>query len=76
MATCPRCKGHLTDAHRCPRGRLSLAAEAGAAALAGGLAGLVAAALFDGHGRAADLDLPAALAGALIATGTHRLVRR
>src|SRR6185436_7317715 len=27
MATCPRCKGHLTDTHRCPKSRVMVALE-------------------------------------------------
>jgi hypothetical protein len=47
MATCPRCKGHLTDSHKCPRRRTIVAAEIAASALAGGFAGLLLLAVFD-----------------------------
>jgi hypothetical protein len=51
MATCPRCHGHLTDTHRCPRRRGKVAAEITLAAIAGGLAALVIIALVDPSGQ-------------------------
>ena len=51
MSTCPRCKGHLTATHRCPRGPLVVTLEVTLAGLAGGFAGLLIAAVFDPHGR-------------------------
>jgi hypothetical protein len=42
MATCPRCKGPLTDDHRCPRGRVRPAAERSLVLLAGGVLGVLA----------------------------------
>jgi len=76
MATCPRCKGHLTDSHRCPRRPLIVAAEITVAALAGALVGLLAVSLFDQHGQGTDTEYSiAVVAGALIAVGIHRMVR-
>lgn len=74
MATCPRCKGHLTDSHRCPRRPLVAAAEILASALAGGLAGLLLVVLFDPHGQP-QLDILAIVAGAMIAVGIDRTLR-
>lgn len=75
MATCPRCKGHLTDSHRCPRRPVVVAAEIAGWAIAGGLAGLLLVALVDPDGRIADLDSFSALAGALVAVGINRALR-
>ncbi len=76
MATCPRCKGHLTDTHRCPRSRVSVGTEIAGVGLAGGLVGLLVLAAFDPRGTAADMDVLAFASGALILIGCHRLVRR
>jgi hypothetical protein len=76
MATCPRCKGHLTDSHICPRRPLIVAAEITAAAIAGGLIGLVLVSLFDQHGQGTDGAYALSIgAGALIAVGIHRMMR-
>jgi hypothetical protein len=73
MATCPRCRGHLTDSHRCPRRRSLIAVEVIAVALLGGLAGLLLVAFFDPHGS--DMDSLAIIAGALLAVGINRGLR-
>lgn len=75
MATCPRCKGHLTDNHRCPKRPLFVAAEILVWALAGAFGGLLLVALFDPHGQITDLDSILAVAGALTAVGLQRLFR-
>ena len=75
MSTCPRCKGHLTDTHRCPRRPLFVAVEITLWALAGGFAGFLLVALFDPHGQMPDVDLIAAVVGALVAVGLNRAVR-
>ena len=75
MATCPRCKGHLTDSHRCPRRRLRVAAEVIAAALVGGFAGLLLVAVFDPRGQITDVDSISVVAGALVAVGLNRALR-
>ena len=72
MATCPRCKGPLTDAHRCPRSRVSIAAQGVALGLGGGIAGLILLALADPGGHAADMDLFAFGAGAFLVLGAER----
>jgi hypothetical protein len=76
MATCPRCKGRLTDFHRCPRRPVVVVAEVAAAAVLGGFAGLLLVALFDPSGQSADLDTLSAIAGALVAVGLTRAFRR
>ena len=77
MATCPRCKGHLTDSHRCPRRPLLVAAEILVAALAGGAAGLLLVVMFDPTGRQIT-DVESALSvvvGACLAVGINRALR-
>jgi len=76
MATCPRCKGHLTDSHKCPRRPVVVAAETTAVGLAGAFAGLVLIALFDTHEQITNLDLILVVAaGALIGIGINRAMR-
>ena len=76
MATCPRCKGHLTDSHKCPRRRTIVAAEIIASALAGGFIGLLVVAIFDRAGQITDIDYSiSVIAGALIAIGLQRALR-
>lgn len=75
MATCPHCKGHLTDGHRCPKRRVYVFAEIAACAVLGGLAGWLLLAAFDPQGQATDMDLIAIVGGALVAVGSNRLVR-
>ena len=74
MATCPRCKGHLTDSHRCPRRPLIVGAEITLAGLAGAVVGLIVAAVTVPQGRLV-IDLSAMLVGALVAVGIDRYVR-
>jgi hypothetical protein len=77
MATCPRCKGHLTDSHRCPRRPILVAAEVVIAALAGGAAGLLLVIIFDPTGRQIT-DVESAISvvvGACLAVGINRALR-
>lgn len=75
MATCPRCKGHLTDGHRCPRRPVFVVAEILACAIAGGLVSFALLAAFDPHNQAGDLDVFAIAVGALAAIGINRVLR-
>lgn len=77
MATCPRCKGHLTDSHRCPRRPVVVAAEVIAVAAVGALAGFLLVFVFDPSGRQiTDVEsLMSVLSGALIAVGINRALR-
>jgi len=75
MATCPRCKGHLTDTHRCPRRRVRVAVEIIASALVGGFVGLLLVAVFDPRGQITDVDTISVIGGALIAVGINRALR-
>ena len=75
MATCPRCKGHLTDGHRCPSRTGRLAIEIVAAALAGGIAAWLLLALFDPRGQATDMDVATFLIGACVGVGINRALR-
>jgi hypothetical protein len=75
MATCPRCKGHLTDNHRCPRRPAIVAAEIIGSAILGGFAGWLLVVLFDPFGQITDVESISAIAGALIAVGINRALR-
>ena len=75
MSTCPNCKGHLTDGHRCPNRRGLVVVEVVACAIAGGLASLLLLAFFDPFQQATDLDAIATVAGALVAVGINRVLR-
>jgi hypothetical protein len=75
MATCPRCKGHLNDGHRCPRRRIWVVAEIIACGFAGGLAGLLLLARFDPQSQAADMDGTAIVVGAVVAIAIDRIIR-
>jgi hypothetical protein len=75
MATCPHCKGHLTDGHRCPRRRSLVVLEILASAIAGGLGGLLLLAAFDPRGQVTDMDGVAIGFGVLVAVGINRFVR-
>ena len=76
MATCPRCKGHLTDSHKCPRRPAIVGAEITAVALAGALAGFLLVAILDTHEQITNVDLILVVAaGALICVGINRVMR-
>ena len=75
MATCPRCHGHLTDHHRCPRRRGKVAAEITLAALAGGLTALLVVALVDPGGQFTYLGPTAVTIGVFGGIGLDRLLR-
>jgi hypothetical protein len=75
MATCPHCKGHLTDGHRCPRRRAYVVAEIIASGIAGGLLGLLILAAFDPRGQATDMDVTAIAGGIVVAIGINRFLR-
>jgi len=75
MSTCPHCKGHLTDTHRCPRRPLVVGIEVVASAILGGLAGWVLVVAFDPRGQMTDLDTISAIGGAVVAVGLNRALR-
>jgi hypothetical protein len=75
MATCPRCKGHLTDNHRCPRSPARKTFETILAALAGGFGALLFISLIDPHGQL-TLDAVLLVGGALAGVGLDRWFRR
>jgi uncharacterized paraquat-inducible protein A len=74
MATCPRCKGHLTDTHRCPRHPVLNAAEILLVALTGAFLGLLLGALLDPR-EIFEMDTISAVTGAAVALGIHRVLR-
>jgi hypothetical protein len=75
MATCPRCKGHLTDGHRCPKSRYLVPLEIVASAVVGGLAGWLLLAAFDPRGQASDLDSVSILIGLVAGVIINRMLR-
>jgi hypothetical protein len=75
MATCPHCRGHLTEGHRCPRRRVYVVAEILASGIAGGIAGLLILAAFDPRGQATDMDVTAVIGGIIVGIGLNRLLR-
>ena len=76
MATCPRCKGHLTDSHKCPRRPAIVAAEITAVAVGGALAGFLLVAILDTREQITNVDLILVVgAGALIGVGIRRMMR-
>jgi hypothetical protein len=64
MATCPRCKGHLTENHRCPRSPSRRTFETIFAAIAGIFGALLLVSLIDPHGQM-SLDVVVLVGGAL-----------
>jgi len=75
MATCPHCRGHLTEGHRCPRRRVYVVAEILASGIAGGIVGLLILAAFDPRGQATDMDVTAVIGGIIVGIGLNRLLR-
>ena len=75
MATCPRCRGHLTDTHRCPRRRGAIAAEIALAGIAGGIVALLVVALVDPGGHLTHIDTAAVTVGVFAGIGLDRLLR-
>ena len=73
MSTCPKCHGHLTEGHRCPRTRRSVVIELAATGLLGGLVAIAAIALLDPGQMTTDLDLLVFLLGGLCALGVHQI---
>jgi uncharacterized paraquat-inducible protein A len=74
MATCPRCHGHLTDNHRCPRSAGRKVFETALAALAGGLAAMLLFSLIDPNTQLA-MDGVMLVGGALAGVGLDRWLR-
>ena len=76
MATCPRCKGHLTESHRCPRRPIIVVAETTLAAIVGGAAGLLLVVMFDPRNQISDIDtMYFVLGGAAAAVVLNRTLR-
>jgi hypothetical protein len=75
MATCPRCKGHLTETHRCPRRPRFGAAEVVAAGLGGGVAALLLVGLLDPGGQLIHLRAAAVALGVFAGIGLDRVIR-
>lgn len=65
MATCPRCKGYLTDSHRCPRRPFVAALRTTLAVVGGAIAGLLLVTLIDPNGQTVDATLFIVVGGIL-----------
>ena len=76
MATCPRCHGHLTDSHRCPRRPVMIAAEITLAAVAGAVVSILVLALIDPNGELTHIHAAGITAGIFGGIGLDRLLRR
>ena len=77
MATCPRCKGHLTDSHKCPRRPAIVGAEITAVAVGGALAGFLLVAILDTREQITTVELILVVAAsALLCVGINRVMRR
>jgi hypothetical protein len=74
MATCPRCKGHLTENHRCPRSAARKVFEVSLAALGGAFAVLLIMAIVDPQGHA-SFDGVLLVGGGLAGVGINRWLR-
>ena len=74
MATCPRCKGPLTDGHRCPRRTSLVALEIVVWAIGGALAGWLLLFLFDPNGQVGG-DFVTIVVGAVAGIVVNRFVR-
>ena len=74
MSTCPRCKGPLTDGHRCPRRTSLVALEIVTWAFAGALAGWLLLLIFDPNGQLAD-DAVTIVVGGAAGVAINRFVR-
>jgi uncharacterized membrane-anchored protein YitT (DUF2179 family) len=75
MATCPRCHGHLSDHHRCPRRPIWVAAEFTLAAILGALVAIIFVGLIDPEGNLTHLHAAAVAAGIFGGIGLDRLLR-
>ncbi|GEM_PF-4930903 len=56
MATCPKCRGHLTTGHRCRRTARQQTLDLALAGVAGGLTALVMTAVFDPQQVVSEYD--------------------
>jgi hypothetical protein len=74
MATCPRCKGHLTEDHLCPRGATRSTLGTALAAVGGGLIALLIFSLLDPKGEL-TMDGVVIVGGALVGVGLDRWLR-
>jgi hypothetical protein len=74
MATCPQCKGHLTDDHRCPRSRARIIYEVVFAAIAGAFGALLIGSLIDPQAQIA-MDAVMLLVGAMLGVAVNWWIR-
>ncbi len=74
MSTCPRCRGHLTDSHRCPRRPAVVATEITIAGLLGAIVAWFLIAVVVPQGKLV-VDLSAILVGGLAGIGIDRYLR-
>lgn len=75
MATCPKCRGHLTTGHRCRRTRRQQTWDQALAGIAGGVTALVMTAVFDRQQVVADYDGYIMAGGIALAMLTHSLLQ-
>jgi hypothetical protein len=75
MATCPRCHGHLSDHHKCPRRPFRTAAQVALAAFLGALTAIIFLGLIDPDGTLTHLHAATLAAGIFGGIGLDRLLR-
>ena len=76
MATCPKCKGHLTTGHRCRRTKGQQTVDLALAGLTGAVTSLVMTGIFDRNQVVTDYDGYILAGGVAIAMLTQSLLQR
>lgn len=76
MATCPKCRGHLTTAHRCRRTKGQQTLDLALAGLTGGVTSIVMTAIFDRHQMVTNYDGYILACGVAIAMLTQSMMQR
>jgi len=76
MATCPKCRGHLTAGHRCRRTPFQHTLDLAVAGLVGGVTAMVMTAVFDRHQVVTEYDGYILAAGIALAMLTQSLLQK
>ncbi len=76
MATCPKCRGHLTSGHRCRRTRVQQTMDLAIAGVVGGVTAMVMTAIFDRAQLVTDYDGYILAGGIALAMLTQSLLQQ